>query len=388
MSQSPTGFHSDIHRSTVEKSAEIAGRSRLSEVRVGGIYTLKATAEWPIEWALVDSDDEGRLLGIPADTHSAVGKADLAVQESPLGPLTLRCGSGLWLHSDLFAESSSGSELPEDAVRAAKVRFEGAREARLAGSPLAERTEERLDYREWLSETVGPAVQAARAATNAVQKEPDNLVIGDFSGAPDPVDPVQVAPDSGSPWSLKRAMAASLWVGLIGLTALAGWQFNEIETLKADRDSMIGSYGSEELSNSALEVNVDLHWLLPSVVERGEATIPFSRESRTSVWVLQIQDTTPYPSYRVRIVNDEGEGVWNATGLQRNETMEVNLAIPTRSLAPGRYTFELYAESSVETGESGSDHLLDRYLVSIDERAEGADDRTGRSLQAPASPSF
>ncbi len=123
----------------------------------GDLFVLRATAELPIEWAILEQRD-GRLLAVPADTNPAVGSGDLAVgAEALAGPLTLRCRFAVWLEAEACEPGlRTGSLSPETLTAARRCHRRLAAGARLS-SPLAEEVDVDTEYRDWLRDVLEPA---------------------------------------------------------------------------------------------------------------------------------------------------------------------------------------------------------------------------------------
>src|SRR4051812_278088 len=72
---------------------------------LGDLYLLSATAQLPVEWALIARrpDRPSLVLAVPADSFPFLVGSDVEVPAgSAAGPLSLRCGFGVWLEESLF----------------------------------------------------------------------------------------------------------------------------------------------------------------------------------------------------------------------------------------------------------------------------------------------
>ncbi len=70
--------------------------------RPGQTYLNRRTAEFPVEWLVIDADAE-RLRVIPVDDHPLVGSRDLELPPAALGgPMVTRCDLDAWLDADRF----------------------------------------------------------------------------------------------------------------------------------------------------------------------------------------------------------------------------------------------------------------------------------------------
>jgi tetratricopeptide (TPR) repeat protein len=89
---------------------------------VGDLFLLPQAGDSPLEWAIVAKHPHrpGLFLIVPADTNPLVGSTDLAVPaDCPSGPLSLRCGVGVWMdESFLQPELRSGALERKDIDRA------------------------------------------------------------------------------------------------------------------------------------------------------------------------------------------------------------------------------------------------------------------------------
>ncbi len=130
-------------------------RRRDQSAGPGDLFVLPATADLPVEWAVLErrSEGGGKLLVVPADTNPLVGSGDVEVGEEALGgPLSLRCRFGIWLDAGaLEPELRSGTLAPET-VAAALARYREAESGSLTPSSLAEEVDADSEYREWIRE--------------------------------------------------------------------------------------------------------------------------------------------------------------------------------------------------------------------------------------------
>lgn len=72
------------------------------EPRPGDVYRSPAAGAADFEWVVLRShpDDPHLLCVVPADDNPLAGRCDVVVpRDAACGPLTLRCGYGLWIHA-------------------------------------------------------------------------------------------------------------------------------------------------------------------------------------------------------------------------------------------------------------------------------------------------
>ncbi len=159
-----------LRRATGEamaRSIAAAGQAQDSEApQPGDVYVIRASAAWPVEWVVLDADpaDAGRVLAVPADTQPLAGRADVSIPEdSPAGPLTLRCGLAVSLPRGIFDPQLRSRRLsPGDLERAREHRCR-IEDGAFEGSVAQQETELDAAYRDWMREVP----EAARAAVEA-----------------------------------------------------------------------------------------------------------------------------------------------------------------------------------------------------------------------------
>jgi hypothetical protein len=158
-----------------ERSARLAAEldSRQGQPPApGDLFVLAATADLPVEWAVLDRQASGELLAVPADTHPLAGSADVEVEEgAPGGPLVLRCRFGVWLPADLFDPEHRTGFLTADTVADALHCWRQGETGRREASPLAEEVDADPEYRDWIHDVPERARDLARAARPARRKE-------------------------------------------------------------------------------------------------------------------------------------------------------------------------------------------------------------------------
>src|SRR3954469_22388386 len=139
----------------------------------GDLFVLRATADLPVEWAILDRRPGDELLAVPADASPFAGSADVEVPASaPGGPLCLRCRVGTWLEDRLFDPGLRSGSLAPETVAEARQQVRRLEAGTLEPSPLAEETDADSEYRDWIRETPERARALALAARPAVSRQP------------------------------------------------------------------------------------------------------------------------------------------------------------------------------------------------------------------------
>ncbi len=123
-------------------------RRRDQPPRPGDLYVLGETAEFEVQWAVLERQEE-RFLVVAADQNPLVGSSDVATaDDAPCGDLTLRCFFYAWLEASAFdPDMRSGFLSPEDLARAQRKRAEIDRGA-VHGSALERETDTEPEYRD------------------------------------------------------------------------------------------------------------------------------------------------------------------------------------------------------------------------------------------------
>lgn len=125
----------------------------------GDVYVLERTAEFDVEWAIIDRDPDNsdRLLTVPADGCSFVGSADVEVPEvAPFGPLVLRCRFGSWIDAGCFEPGFRVGRLGPDDVARARHKLTEVDEGTVEGHDAFD-TDLDPDYRDWVEDVLVPA---------------------------------------------------------------------------------------------------------------------------------------------------------------------------------------------------------------------------------------
>ncbi|MGD2114066.1 MAG: hypothetical protein PVG07_03375 [Acidobacteriota bacterium] len=145
----------------------------------GTLYALAATADPPVEWALLerqeepDRADSTSWLAVPADTNPLVGGGDVWIPAGePSGPLCLRCRFGTPVPDRLLDRGHATGAIPEEARLRALDAWRRHERGELEPGPLAEEAEADPEYEDWEDDVLRPAVAALTEAAAAAPAPP------------------------------------------------------------------------------------------------------------------------------------------------------------------------------------------------------------------------
>lgn len=335
----------------------------------GDLVLFAETAGFPIEWAVLGRDPgrPGLVLVVPADTNPKVGTADIEVTEdSPVAPLTLRCGFGVWIGEARLSAARRTDVLDPQDVSAAMRVWEAQERGEPVGSLLAEEVDADPEYRDWIEDVLVPARTALSVA---------------------PAVPIRRRPSFfGNPFALAASVLLMVSLGMAGglfwqdqkLEDLASERARTEEQLRLEREKLTGELRRAEEAHrrqlteterkaeeirqqdreriAALErrleessrpetlLNVPFVGLAPRDPVRGEVEeVDLPAEVPLFFVLLSVTDTRPFASYRLEVASQEtGRVVWTGQGLEANHLNEVSLIFSRDALAPGDYRLRLY----------------------------------------------
>jgi hypothetical protein len=272
----------------------------------GDLFVLAATADLPVEWAVLERRSEagGTVLAVPADTNPLCGTADVEVAaEAPGGPLTLRCRFGVRLDATVFdPELRTGVLAPEtvtEALHRCRQRESGER----APSPLAEEVDADPEYRDWIREVPERARALAAASPRRHLKR----------------FPLRS-------WGPAHRLAAALALVAIGLSVWVARLSREVDRLSApvfDAPSAEVVLGQDVRGESVVQVPQDASHVL--------------------LFLVTDPSLGPRDGY-LEIVRRSGEPVWRSARV-RLAPGDHKLLLPRRLLPNGDYRIRLYPES-------------------------------------------
>lgn len=275
----------------------------------GDLFVLPATADLPVEWAVLERRSEGRgkLLVVPADTNPLAGAADVEVgEEDPGGPLSLRCRFGVWLDAVWFDPELRSGTLAPKTVAEALDRHCQIESGMLEPSSLAEEVDADPEYQEWMREVPERARKLATAG---------------------PKPEVKRFP-SPSPKSA-YALAAMFALAVIGLSFWVMRLRSEVNRL---------SIPVFDPPAEVVELGQDV---------RGETTLRVPRDASHVLLVLVLDPSLgqePRDGY-LEILRRSGELVWRSPRVRLTPLTEFKLLLPRKLLPNGDYRVLVYPES-------------------------------------------
>lgn len=306
--ESPQGNLESLAAQAQDRSARLAAEGehrRGLPPGPGDLFVLPATADLPVEWAVLDRQPgpAGKLLAVPADAGPPAGSADVAVEAgAPGGPLNLRCRFAVWLEPSLFDSGQRTGVLAPEAVAEAIQCRRAAEAGEVGGSPLAEEVDADPEYQDWIREVVEPARELAAA------RRP----------------PREVAPPERF-WRGVHSLAAALAAVSVGLAVWVALLLGEVDRLNApvlDRVSGGVVLGSNLRGNGeVIEVPrgdryIRLALVLDSLIEPGEGLL--------------------------KIVDEHGRDVLPSERIEISPGDEFSLRLPREFLPDGEYWVLLY----------------------------------------------
>lgn len=358
---------------------------------VGDVFVLPATADFPVEWALLDRRGAvGPFLAVPGDSHPFLGSRDAEVETST-GFLNLRCQAAVWLEpAACQPDRRVGALAPEDVERALRKLQEVAHPG-FTPDPFLEEVDRSPEYQEWLREVVQPARAAASGAAGGVVR-PFQAPAAVSSTASPAAGAVPPRARSFPAWAGWAAAAVLLFFMSSGLSIWALRQHHEMQGLAARsaaaekaleaerarreggerRSAVEGRREAQEREQEAAALrgrinsleerlaaasaaqsvgpqvgepilNAPVAILQPAEVLRGSEPrayrLPEGAPSLTVV--LKFRESEAYPAYRL-VLTREGAAapVWRSDRLERS-TEGVQVALPRRLLPPGKYRLSL-----------------------------------------------
>lgn len=297
------------------RSAELAAgleRRRGLPAAPGDLFVLPATADLPVEWAILERGTGGKLLAVPADSGLPAGTADVFVPDgTPGGPLSLRCRYGVWLDGALFAPDLRSGTLAPETVAEAQNRIRQIEAGALEGSPLAEEVDADPEYADWIRDVPERARELASAARASTPRQ---------------------SPPRSSSWGAAHRLAAVLALVSIGLALWVVKLRLDVEELSAQLSAPIFNVASGEVvlgedvrGGTTLSVprdasHVELVPIIDTSIEpqvgyleiadrtgRPVLRIPRERLFGGARGVLVLRRLLPDGDYRVRLMPVSGE---------------------------------------------------------------------------------
>jgi hypothetical protein len=380
------GLEAAVARYARERApmAGIVGRD--AEPWPGGLYVLPETADFSVEWLLVERERRGRCRIVAADTHPLLGLADVAIPpEAPGGPLSVRCAVGLSIEIKSLKRGQRTGTLTAEDLDLVRRRYQEQDAAVLADSRLGAGREPDPDYEDWLDEVLLPA----RAALSpAVQREAAYPRRRGWNG-------------------VAVGVAVALLLALFGASALA-WRYRQAERqawrevhrlqedaqrAHAERQRLLAAHRQELAALQAAEVRRLAE--LRAEVQAAPPTPPAVRsslpllanlayvtfypgEARGTVRELSLSPGAAYllavfyvgqqpafAEYRLEMNGRSGAPAWSVPGLKSLPSEEVSVAFAREQLPDDVYHLHLYGISGGERKSVGEYELRIRSRVGL-----------------------
>ena len=129
--------------------------ARVRGPAVPGDLIILPSGTTVIHWLIVKThpDDENLLFAVLADDNPETGPGDLRVpREHPWGPITLRCGFGLWIESELIDPPRRAGLMGEELVGSVRKVLGELAAGTLVPTPEQAVLDQDPDFQEWLDE--------------------------------------------------------------------------------------------------------------------------------------------------------------------------------------------------------------------------------------------
>ena len=169
----------------------------------GQTYLNRRTADFPVEWLVIDAEDE-RLRVVPLDDHPLVGSRDLALPPTALGgPMVTRCDLDAWLDAGCFESEPRTGVLEPSLLEQVRRKSEAVETDGMAPPKLREAVVDGdPEYHRWRDGTL-------RRALRALTADPVKV--------PGPVTVRPVNDNRPGPWKL--ALIAASLIAAVALPA-------------------------------------------------------------------------------------------------------------------------------------------------------------------------
>ena len=293
-----------------ERAAKLAAeleRRRGLPAGPGDLFVLPATADVPVEWAILDRGTGGKLLAVPADSGPPAGSADVEVPAgAPGGPLSLRCRFAARLEGTLFESDRRSGFLAPETVAEALHRVRQIESGTLEGSPLAEEVDADPEYVDWIREVPERARELATAAPPSISRQP---------------------PPARS-WGVSHLLAAAFAVVSVGLSLWVGLLLRQVEQLSMP---IFNPPSGEVVLGEG---------------ERGAIILPVPREASHVRLVLTLDSSIEPQKGYLEIVNRTGKSIWRSETAQLVPEEDLELILPRIDLPYGDYRVRVYGPST------------------------------------------
>ncbi|MEM8932521.1 MAG: hypothetical protein AAGE94_15165 [Acidobacteriota bacterium] len=342
-----------------EQAAPASGRAVDGE-----LFVLAATAEQPVEWAVIDTPSPDRRLVVPFDGQPMIGSRDVAVQQpdagdenvggATRGPGGLRCGFPLDVDAPTLLDGRCTGRVAREPVRRARSISRQLAAGQAVGTAIGREVDTEPEYRAWIEEVVAPAHDALRRVSRPAI-EPIEAV----------VEPASVVSRSWWPLAAVLLLAVGLALGW-RVFDLQGQRLALQDELAAARQPVDALRASEaELRRRLTDADAERERLRQQLDEATrEPTRPIldalvdvpmavfaTALARGEPEVLTVSTADPWISLVIQLDEPDASGrdvaltiarladgteVWSHRNLTASRGL-LNVLLPSAILPPGAY---------------------------------------------------
>ncbi len=389
------------------KRRQNAETARLADPpRPGDTFLSHRTAAFPVEWLMVEDDEDGRVLVVPLDDHPFAGSRDLELPARSLGgAVVLRCDLDAWLDAESLEPELRTGALSAAELEQVRRKRRAIEEDALEPTLLEEEVDGDPEYRRWRDGTLWPALAALIGSAEPLEpEERDGPTV-----AAVPIDGPPAA-QGRRRWLLLAAAAA-----LAAIALPTAWQLHRLSQEVSHRQARIaelekerraledrlaasesgresptneGSFEAalqeaQETSARALDklkaqLEARLRRALVNSIEVNPLRLVLARMDRTRaasgeaqeislgdahrlMLSLKVEDPTPYPRYRLRVVEKAGEEIWRTDELVKVGDGWLHLELPIELFEAEEYELLIYG-----LGSDSPELLEERYTVKFE----------------------
>ncbi len=383
---------------TVEAAAELNARrdaqaSRTPEPpRPGDVFLSRLTADFPVEWLMIEEDEDGGARVVPIDEHPYAGSRDLELSPEILGGAgVVRCDLDVRLDASVLEPELRTAALTGLELGRVRRKRRAIASDTLEPSLLEEVVDGDPEYHRWRTGTLRPALDALTGR-------------------------IAETVEHGPATPRRRCRHLIAVAAFLALALPLGWQAyllsrqldqeqgrvaeleqerqaleEQLAAAEADRQSSAGEAGRLEAALSdavsaseralaeqrerfvarlrrAFEVSAAVN--VPAFVLRPSGTRSVTREpmsidpgdaARFTLSLL-VADPEPYPRYRLRMVEQAGGAeVWRTDDLVKLDGRWLRLDLPAELIEAGEYQLLIYG-----LGPAGPRPLEERYTVKLE----------------------